>query len=116
MPESEMMTLILALASAVVLIVGAIEKITALVRGVRSPFTSTLERLESLERWREDVERKLERDHDRLAGIDESFSVTQRALLALLDHGIDGNNIDSMKAAKEELHNHLTGANKGYGR
>lgn len=28
-------------------------------------------------------------------------------LLALLDHGIDGNNIEQMQHAKEELQNHL---------
>ena len=106
--DTALMTVILALASAVVLILGAVEKITSLVRGVRAPLAGTTSRLESLERWREDVERKLERDHDRLADIDESFSVTQRALLALLDHGIDGNNVDGMKDAKEELHTHLT--------
>ena len=99
---------VLAVASAVVLVVGAIEKITVLVRGVRAPLEGTNGRLDSLERWREDVERKLGRDHDRFTDIDESFSVTQRALLALLDHGIDGNNIDSMRVAKEELHAHLT--------
>ena len=29
------------------------------------------------------------------------------ALLALLDHGIDGNNIEQMKQAKEDLQRHL---------
>ena len=111
MPEIDV-TAVLALASAIVLIVGAAEKITALVRGVRAPLTGAEERLDELERWRDEVERKLERDHGRLAGIDGSFSVTHRALLALLDHGIDGNNTAGMKAAKEELHNHLTGVRR----
>lgn len=108
MLEAEGMTVLLACASAVVLIANATEKLLALIRGARSPIDGATARLDSLERWREEVERKLERDHDRLRDIDESFSVTQKAILALLDHGIDGNNIDTMRDAKEELHTHLT--------
>lgn len=108
MPDTTAMTVILACASAIVLIANAVEKLLALVRGARSPIEGVNARLDSLERWREEVERKLERDHDRLREIDESISVTQRAILALLDHGIDGNNIDTMCDAKEELHTHLT--------
>ena len=32
----------------------------------------------------------------------------QRALLALLSHGIDGNEIDGMRRAKTELETYLT--------
>jgi hypothetical protein len=108
MPETHALTVILACASAIVLIANALEKLLALARGVRSPIEGTNARLDSLERWREEVERKLERDHDRLREIDESISVTQRAILALLDHGIDGNNVEGMRDAKEELNTHLT--------
>jgi len=46
-------------------------------------------------------------DKKRLDSLDEGNRATQRALLALLDHGIDGNNIEQMQHAKEALQNHL---------
>lgn len=98
---------ILAGASAIVLITNAVEKITGALRVARAPMTEHGQRLSALEDWQEEVERKLRCDNDRLSDIDESMRVTQRAILALLDHGIDGNNIDGMCHAKEELQNHL---------
>jgi hypothetical protein len=60
-----------------------------------------------LEEWRRDVDRKLLNDNNHLNAIDKGERVTQRALLALLEHGIDGNNLKQMKEAKNELQNHL---------
>ena len=42
-------------------------------------------------------------------GLDEGQHVTMQALLALLDHNLDGNNIDQMQKAKEALQKHLIG-------
>ena len=98
---------ILAGASAIVLISNAAEKIVGAIRVARAPMTEQTERIAALEEWKVEVDRKLNRDNDRLANIDESNRVTQRAILALLDHGIDGNNIKQMCSAKEELQNHL---------
>ena len=53
------------------------------------------------------MDRKLSNDHEHITSIDRGERGTQRALLALLDHGIDGNNIRQMQDAKEELQNHL---------
>jgi hypothetical protein len=53
------------------------------------------------------VDRKLLNDNTHLIAVDEGARVTQRALIALLDHGIDGNNIKQMQDAKAELQNHL---------
>jgi hypothetical protein len=53
------------------------------------------------------VDGKLNNDNDRLESLDEGSRVTQRAILALLDHGIDGNNIDQMQDAKKALQSHL---------
>ena len=98
---------VLAAASAVVLLSNAAEKVAKAVQAARAPNMRQDERLRALEEWREEVDGKLVRDHERLAAIDDGNRVTQRALLALLDHGIDGNNIDQMQHAKEALQNHL---------
>lgn len=46
-------------------------------------------------------------DKNRLDEIENGNRVTQMAILALLDHGIDGNNLEQMKQAKEDLQRHL---------
>ena len=89
-----------ALLAAIVLVGNAVEKIAKAVQAYKAPNARQDERIQVLEDWKEKVDAKLQHDHD-------SNRVTQRALLALLDHGIDGNNIEQMQHAKEELQNHL---------
>ena len=98
---------VLAVASAVVLLSNAAEKIVKAVQAAKAPNVRQDERLTALETWREEVDGKLTHDHERFENLDSGNRVTQRALLALLDHGIDGNNIEQMQHAKEELQNHL---------
>lgn len=100
-------TFILAVASAIVLISNAVEKIVKAVKAAKAPNTKQDERLTALEAWKKIVDGKLDRDNDRLGVIEEGNRATQRAILALLDHGIDGNNIKQMQDAKEILQNHL---------
>lgn len=51
----------------------------------------------------------LKNDKQRLDRMDEGQHVTMQALLALLDHNLDGNNIDQMQQAKKALQKHLIG-------
>ena len=100
-------TMVLACASAFVLLSNAAEKIVKAVKAARAPNEKQNERLTALETWKKTVDGKLDRDNNRLESIEEGNRATQRALLALLDHGIDGNNIKQMQDAKETLQNHL---------
>lgn len=94
-------------ASALLLLSNAAEKIVKAVKAAKAPNDRQNERLDKLEHWREKVDSKLDKDNERLGTIEEGNRATQRALLALLDHGIDGNNIKQMQDAKEALQNHL---------
>ena len=98
---------VLSVASAFVLLANASEKIVKAWKAAKAPNDHHNERLDALEEWKKNVDLKLNRDNDRLSDIDAGNRVTQRALLALLDHGIDGNNITQMQHAKEELQEHL---------
>ena len=100
-------TVLLSGASAIVLISNAVEKIIKAYKTAKAPNARQDERIAYLEKWRDSVERRLSTDNDRLRDIEKGDRATQRALLALLDHGIDGNNIKQMQDAKEELQNHL---------
>ncbi len=105
--SSEIMAVVLAAASAIVLLSNAAEKIMKAVKAAKAPGATQDKRLAELERWKEGVDRKLNHDNERLIGIEDGNRASQRALLALLDHGIDGNNIEQMQHAKETLQNHL---------
>ena len=49
----------------------------------------------------------LDNDNKRLNNLEKSGTITMRALLALLKHGIDGNDIAEMKKVKEDLEQYL---------
>ena len=100
-------TAVLAVASAIVLLANAAEKIGKAIQIAKAPNTQQNDRLAALEKWKESVDKRLENGEHHFRAVDESNRVTQVALLALLDHGIDGNNITQMQHAKEELQNHL---------
>lgn len=98
---------LLAVASAINVVAAAWEKISNARKAAQAPTTDLTTRVEALEAKMAEVDGKLTQDHERFESLDCGNRVTQRALLALLDHGIDGNNIEQMQHAKEELQNHL---------
>lgn len=104
---TQLWTFLLAAASAVVLLSNAVEKIAKAYRIYKAPNARQDERIEKAEKHLQEVDAHLEADKKRLDSLDEGNRATQRALLALLDHGIDGNNIEQMQHAKEALQNHL---------
>ena len=98
---------VLAFASGFLLIANVVATFIRISKARRAPDERQDARLDTLEEWRKGVDKKLANDHGHLRSIDEGNRVTQRALLALLEHGIGGNNIEQMQRAKEELQEHL---------
>jgi hypothetical protein len=107
MTPAAIFALILGGASAFVLLTTAVEKIVLAVKAAKAPNLKQDDRLDALEAWRVEVDRKLLNDNVHLASIDSEYRLALRALLALLDHGIDGNNTKQMQNARTELHDHL---------
>lgn len=99
--------LMLGAASAIVLLANAAEKIVKAVKAAKAPNDKQNSRLDALEAWQKEVDRKLLRDNDHLISLDDGNRVTQRAILALLDHSIDGNNVKQMQDAKADLQEYL---------
>lgn len=104
---SQIWAAVAAVASAVVLLSSALEKIVKAVKAAKAPGDKQDTRLDQLEDWQRIVNRKLDNDYKRLEAIEEGNHASQRALLALLDHGLNGNNVKQMQDAKEILQNHL---------
>ena len=98
---------ILAVCGGITAVAAAIGVIVVCVKKAKSPNQKQNDRLDSLESKMKRHEELLNSDNTRLKNIEYGNRVTQRALLALLAHGIDGNDIDSMKKAKDELQQYL---------
>lgn len=90
--------------SAICVAVGWVVKI---VRAARAPTKALEGRVAALEASVKNHDEYLASDKRRLEAIEEGSRVTQRAILALLSHGIDGNDVDSLRAAKDELQKYL---------
>ena len=103
------LTAALAAAGAISTLAAAGNWLVKLVAACRAPNAEQNRRLERLELHMREVDGFLARDKERLDTIDGSNRVTQRALLALLAHGIDGNHRNQMEEAKKELELHLIG-------
>ena len=106
---------VLAFCGAVATIATAFEKISNAIKAARAPNAKQDSRISSIEEWKngelrewqKEVDRKLNRDKQQLDSIHDGLRASFQAQLALLDHGIDGNNIKQMQDAKEALQNHL---------
>lgn len=98
---------LLAVAGAVNSLVPAAERLVKVFKAIKAPNDTRNDRLDALEVWKTGADKKLANDKERLHAIEKGNRASQRALLALLDHGLNGNNIKQMEDAKEELKNHL---------
>lgn len=103
----EFIAAVLAVAGAISTLAGAANWLVKLVQVIKAPNAEQDRRLSDLEKHMQEVDGYLANDKTRLDNIDESTRVTQRALLALLAHGIDGNHQSQMEDAKKELESHL---------
>ena len=99
--------IVLGLPSAINTIGSAIEKIAKAKRAVEAPNAAQDEKIADHEERIRKLERHQENDHKELAAIREYNRISALAQIALLDHGLDGNNIKPMEDAKSQLNNWL---------
>lgn len=86
----------------VLTIFNVIDKIVTKVKEAKEP-------TQDLEKRVAELERKILESYDkRIEDIEKGNKVTQRAILALLEHAIDGNNKNQLIKAKDNLNDYLT--------
>ena len=100
-------SVILAAASAIVLISNAVEKIIKAAKAAKAPETAQNAKITAIEERLKKVEYKLENDKKQIDDIREGNHVLTKGMFALLEHGINGNNIDQMKDAKHDVEEYL---------
>ena len=88
-------------------IAGTIALLLRAIHKFREPEESQNQRLSDVEAELEKHMGYLDNDHKRLDAIEEGHRVTQRALLALLSHSLDGNDVEALKESKKELQEYL---------
>lgn len=103
----EIWTVVAWVAAAIVLLGNAADRITQAWKAAKAPNDTQNQRLDALEEWRKEVDRKLDNDKTQLDAIQDGLRAIYQGQLALLDHGLDGNNIKQMQDAKDVLQHHL---------
>lgn len=111
---AQLAALILAICGAIVTISAAIGVISKAFDKARAPEVEQNNRLDNIDRRLDDIDKTIAQfreyftnDDNRFKAIERSNKITQTALLALLKHSLNGNDIDSLKAAEKSLEEYL---------
>lgn len=102
-PVSQVITalqLIISSATVITLIYG-------LMKFAGTPNRSQNKRLDALEEWKKTVDARLSTGDEHFRVIDDGNRITQKAILALMKHAINGNDVDSLRDAEKDLENYL---------
>lgn len=94
-------------AAAIILLANAGEKVVCIIKALKAPDAAQNGRLDALEGDMILVKQYLTNDKKAIDSLAEGDKVTKHAILALLGHGIDGNNVDEMISSKRELEKYL---------
>lgn len=110
----------LSLLSLIVLIGNASDRIAKFWKAITKPnddmrkdvdelkeWRKSLEEEGPMKEWRKEVDTKMTETDTTVKSVDGAYHVLFQSLLALLDHGIDGNNIEQMENAKKAVQNYL---------
>lgn len=118
---------LLAVAGFVVTVGNAVEKIAKVWKAAKAPNVAQDSRLDDLETWRKEIDAAnlptrmgaletwrtdaqgmLDKDKRSLDKINSGLEASYQVQLALLDHALNGNNVDQMLSARAGLYDHLT--------
>lgn len=91
----------------IVMVASVITLAITVGRTAAKPNVTQNQRLDALQAWQRDVNNRLQNGNDHFADIDDGNRITQQALLALMSHAINGNDIEKLRKAKEKLESYL---------
>ena len=91
-----------------IITVGAVVTLFLTVgKAAQKPNQTQDDRLDDHDRRLKDIEERLNVGNRHFAQVDEGERVTQKALLALMSHALNGNDMDKLKDAKDALEAYL---------
>ena len=98
---------VLYICTAITTISAAVTVIVSWVNKAKEPNARQNLRLDQLETKIEKMSMYLDNDNVRIKAIEEGNKVTQKAVLALMSHAINGNDTDKLEEAKNSLEQYL---------
>ncbi len=104
---SEWWQLTLVICGAIITILTVWNMIESRVKAIKEPTQTLSSRVAVIESKIEEYEQRFKRDKEKIEEIEKGNRITQRTLLALLNHDLIGDNIDEMNDVKRELENYL---------
>lgn len=110
----ELWAMIAAVLGAFALLYTTAEKLINIIKAAKAPDEARDKRMDKMQAEIDELKGRLERaegklnnDNARFEELNASTRITQQALIALLEHGLNGNNDDQMESAKHALEMHL---------
>ena len=110
----EFWTILMGCCSALITIAAAVSIVVSALKKLKEPENIQNKKLQDLEDKMKDFDDRLKvheqyfnNDNKRLLAIEEGNRVTQQALLALMSHAINGNDIEKLKKAEDALREYL---------
>lgn len=111
---AQLISIVLGICAAIVTISAAIGVIIKAIDKARAPETEQNNRLDNIDRRLDDIDKTIAtfreyftNDDNRFKAIERSNKITQTALLALLKHSLNGNDIVALKEAEKSLEEYL---------
>lgn len=104
---NDVVTIILACSAGIVTISGALTAVMGWINKAKAPEKEQNKRISTLEKRVDNLEASSNNDNERLRTIEESNRITQRGMLALLKHSINGEDVESLKRAEKDLEEYL---------
>ena len=98
---------LITIAAAVSIIIGAVKKLKEPENVQNNKIRDIEDKMKHLEDRLKKHEEYFNNDNKRLLAIEEGNRVTQKALLALMSHAINGNDTDKLKEAENSLREYL---------
>lgn len=111
---AELITMILGICGAVITISAALGVVVKAIEKAREPEKEQNIRLDKIDKRLDDIDGTIAKfkeyftnDDNRFKAIEKSNKITQTALLALLKHSLNGNDVNALKEAEKSLEDYL---------
>lgn len=102
-------TIIMAICVTITTVAAAVAVIVKAWQLMKKPEKTQNDRIEALEKKVDRFEQLFDNDNKRLIELEKGNRVYLQALLALISHALNGNDVDGLKQVKSKIENYLIG-------